>query len=71
MDGLSEKMEAIFQDLESNNIHLSDEEEKQLLEAAKSILEPVTTLYEGGLGLSNQINTIMSNVRNVLENNPN
>ena len=64
-------MEAIFQNLESNDILLSGEEEQQHLDAAKTILKPVTALYEGGLGLSNQINTIMSNVRNVLENDSN
>jgi len=70
MDGLSERMESIFQGLEKNDIHLSGEEEEQFLEAVKTIIEPVSTLYESGLELSNQINTIMSNVRNVLENNP-
>ncbi len=69
MDGMSERMEEVFQSLESNAVHLTGEEEEQLITAVKTILEPVTALYEGGLGLSNQINTIMSNVKNVLENN--
>jgi len=66
MDGLSETMEASFQNLVNQNIHLSGEEEEQLLEAAKTILEPTTALYESSLGLGDEINAIMLDVRKAL-----
>ncbi len=67
MDGLSEKMDAAFHELQNMDVHLSEEEEELLLDATRSVIHPVTTLYEGGLELGGQLNSIMSEIKNALE----
>jgi len=66
MDGLADKMEETFQELQSNDIHLSEEEEEQLIKATQSVIEPITKLYEDGLELGEQLNTIMTDIKGTL-----
>jgi len=67
MDGLSARLEQTFHEMQKQDVLLSEEEENQLIEAVTSVIEPVTHLYEGGLELGNQLNLIMSEVKNTLE----
>ncbi len=66
MDGLSDKMEETFQEMQNSGIYLREEEEEQLIKATQSVIEPITKLYQDGLELGDQLNSIMTDIKGTL-----
>ncbi|VAX10352.1 hypothetical protein MNBD_GAMMA26-1516 [hydrothermal vent metagenome] len=62
MDGLTEQLEEIF-----HGLNLMASEEDRVAEAVTAAIQPITDMYKDSLTLSQRIEEIVANVRNVLE----